>query len=446
MSSLIINYNVVHFNLNHTMDMSHIFFYVTIILLLLSHVISSPLSLTTTTNIISSNSSSTKYVSFSSDGSSFWRSSSVFHPIQNHQYGKIKVKKSFYMKFDLIWHGFSTNSNRPYESILRIGIPSTNVADCNGHATRYPALYLDKNAKALQFSISDHIDCWGVGLLNASYNLKINTLYTIKLHYNSSWVRIQINDDILYNNKRPGHTPSDILYKTVSVMFSDSLDPAANVTLSNIIILSYDNILTMPPTSPPTLHPIVSTNEMKTTEIIQTIQTIQTIGDAAAADTYLIEVDIYVYFNFNVNESVYFNETTIKNIFGLKKTSIIDINIKKNATHNTNTDYTVNTLHLNTETVIMSKANLTMLIAYLKNNLTRDLITHNTMLNIIQVKYKITIKQIYITSDSDDNIEEDVYNKNKNKKYFISFLPFDNEIFIYVIIGAILLCLCSFVL
>ena len=195
---------------------------------------------------------------YESDGDSYWRSLSHFRPIQNTTFGSILLKQSFYMKFNLIWHGFSDDAQSNFEGVFRIGIPSTNVYDCFGHATRYPALYIDKNNKAIQFTISDDIDCWGVGLLNITYDkLKENIVYTIIIKYNQSSVYIEINNEILFNGKRPGNTPNTMLYTKQAIMISDGLDPAANITLYDISIISYDNILSLYPTISPTQSPTV---------------------------------------------------------------------------------------------------------------------------------------------------------------------------------------------
>merc|ERR1719330_397186 len=194
---------------------------------------------------------------YDSDGDSYWVSTSRFDPMKNAAYGTITLKKSFYMKFDLTWHGLTREAaNRDYEGILRISNPSSVVKDCSGHATRYPALYLDRDRKSIQFSLSNDIDCWGVGLLNVSLtDLQIDSVYTLIIQYNESWVYIQANDQILYNEERIGSTPDDMLYSTASIMLSDGLDAPADVTLSDMLILSYDDQLTMYPTSVPSAAP-----------------------------------------------------------------------------------------------------------------------------------------------------------------------------------------------
>eukprot|EP01084_Bolivina_argentea_P184332 317927_1 len=95
-------------------------------------------------NQISSTSESSLILNeYEGDGESYWKSKSYFAPIIDTAYGTIKLQNSFYMKFSLIWHGLLKNNSRGYEGIFRIGKHSTNTLDCDGHATRYPALYLD---------------------------------------------------------------------------------------------------------------------------------------------------------------------------------------------------------------------------------------------------------------------------------------------------------------
>jgi len=139
---------------------------------------------------------------------------------------------------------------------MRIGTPSSSTRDCNGHATRYPALYLDRSRSAVQFALSNDIDCWGVGLLNASLNhLQPDHPYAIRFVHNTSHVRITADDRTIFDGARRGVTPSHMLGSMAAVMISDSVDHAANVTLSDIVIRSYDDILSDAPTPSPTRQP-----------------------------------------------------------------------------------------------------------------------------------------------------------------------------------------------
>lgn len=223
------------------------------------HLSVSTLSLNNDDIISTFSESSTVTNEFETDDNSYWRSKSYFHPVSNSSYGSIEMRNSFYMKFNMIWHGLSSiDANRPFEGIFRIGTQSTNVHGCDGHATRYPALYVDRKDKSLQFSISDSIDCWGVSLINVSYyKLEKNQLYDISIQYNQQSMIIRVNDDILYNDRRPGVTPNNILNTTQSIMISDAIDPAANVTLYDMIIISYDDDLSLYPTISPTPSPSV---------------------------------------------------------------------------------------------------------------------------------------------------------------------------------------------
>jgi len=139
---------------------------------------------------------------------------------------------------------------------MRIGAASSSTRDCNGHATRYPALYLDTSRNAIQFALSNTIDCWGVGLLNASLpNLLIGHHYALRITYNASRVRITADDAVIFDGARRGSTPSHLLGSLASIMIADSVDTAANVTLRDIVIQTYDGTLSDTPTPSPTRQP-----------------------------------------------------------------------------------------------------------------------------------------------------------------------------------------------
>merc|ERR550539_489772 len=167
--------------------------------------------------------------------------------MKSSSYGTITLKKSFYMKLDLTWHGLTREAaNRDYEGIMRIGNPSSVVKDCSGHATRYPALYLDRERKAIQFSLSNDIDCWGVGLLNVSLtDLQIDSVYTLIIQYNQSWIYIQANDQILYDEELT-------MYPTPGPSVAPSQQPTRSPTLKPT---RKPTPLPTTTTLPPTPHP-----------------------------------------------------------------------------------------------------------------------------------------------------------------------------------------------
>eukprot|EP01083_Nonionella_stella_P141644 436899_1 len=379
---------------------------------------------------------------YEGDGDSYWRSISSFKPIQDTAYGTITIKNSFYMQFDLLWHGLSntTHNNRLYEGVFRIGTRSRNVTDCNGHATRYPALYLDRTLQSMQFSISDDIDCWGVGLLNVSYHLEPNTAYTVTIQYNSTWVMIQVNDRILHNAQRPGVTPPSMLSMAASIIISDSLDPPANVTLSNILIISYNSTLTMPPTPAPTPLPTVLTTtdipDIVDPTLMATIK--QDIIDTTSTenvvqrDAFFVEVIInavyeetYEKHNETLNETVI--ERIVMNIFPSNITAV-----------DADTTSTKKVIAVDVDTPQQNKEDVDTLIAYLQHNLSADLIGDvkkaYDWCDVVEVTYDVTVREIQIETNTDS--------RDMNTQH----IPLDTETIIYIVIGVIIACVCSFAL
>eukprot|EP01084_Bolivina_argentea_P076852 139328_1 len=220
-------------------------------------------------------------VEYESDGSTYWRSlSASFKPIQNGSLsscGDILIQKSMYMEFDMIFHG-KTNWTQ-YESVLRVGLEN-NFCGEPGH----PSLFIVDTSESIKVAIENEQDCWGV-LMNSGYLIERNILYSIIIHYNETWTFISLNDIIIYNNA-PKHTQNRRLGSLASILFGGVTDdngiqyPSADVTLSNMLIISYNYELNITQfkrsnnaptidkstTNEPTLFPVLKYNS---TEIVR---------------------------------------------------------------------------------------------------------------------------------------------------------------------------------
>jgi len=383
---------------------------------------------------------------FDGDGDSYWVSTSRFDPMKNAVYGSITLKKSFYMKFDLTWHGLTREAaNRDYEGIMRIGNPSSVVKDCSGHATRYPALYLDRDRKSIQFSLSNDIDCWGVGLLNVSLtDLQIDSVYTLIIQYNQSWVYIQANDDILYNQARIGSTPDDMLYSTASIMLSDGLDPPADVTLSDMLILSYDDELTMYPTPVPSAAPSKQPTKSPTpsptkkpTPAPTTTTLHPTPHPTEPADFFATNIKIYAEYQVDAVDQSKMALVDEKDIEAM----VLDIFPPWNITMNAvNIDNYHDSINLNMIVSVNTNDELVILQSFLDEEMSlrleNEIEHHYEWMNITDVHYNHIINPMYLSQSNNLN----------DGNSLIPWLPFEDHTAIWMILGAIGVCACSTIL
>lgn len=188
------------------------------------------------------------------DGVSWWRSLSDFIPKHGSQYGSLQLRNAMYMEFNIMNHGPTPST---WLNVFRIGFLSQ-TNSCSSHMSRYPSLWMLPNENRWHFSISQSNDCDRHWNLQPSANLE--TSYHIIIHFNSSRVFISINGVTYIDESRNGTQP-DLLGKTVYIwMSTDEWEysiPAANVTMSDITIVSYweQDGLALPPTSYPTPRP-----------------------------------------------------------------------------------------------------------------------------------------------------------------------------------------------
>lgn len=189
---------------------------------------------------------------FETDGLNYWASLDSFVPIRNATYGTIQIKSKMFLQWKLHWYG---SSHLPsYRSILRIGDTNTNPS-CDGYPGGYPAIYANSRSGALQITISDTVDCRGLHYQSIDYKLSTNTEYNFLLQITDSAVALFVNGESIYSGTRPGPTHNDTLGSLANIMISDGLYLAANCTINDLLILSYDTVKTLYPTHSPTNAP-----------------------------------------------------------------------------------------------------------------------------------------------------------------------------------------------
>ena len=209
----------------------------------------------------------------------WWYSTSNIIPSDSTIYGQLKLRDSMYVQFDIINNEGIANQ---WENIFRIGYSATISGGCTGKGSRYPALYLGPNDDLFHFAVSDYkggvnSNCyagasWQFAENFGSYHMYQGVQYSATINYNESRVLVRIQDvtnngpwETYIDTDRGGTNP---LYFNSSVSIFIGTDhfaghgaePIANVTLSNMIIVSYwdRDSFTLPPTYAPTATPTVN--------------------------------------------------------------------------------------------------------------------------------------------------------------------------------------------
>jgi len=377
---------------------------------------------------------------FTGDGDSYWVSLSRFDPMKNAAYGTLTIKKSFYMKMDVTWHGLTREAaDRDFEGILRIGSRSSAIRDCSGHATRFPALYLDRTRRAIQFSLSNDIDCWGVGLLNVSLpDLERDTVYTLVVAYNASWVHIEANDLVLFDGERLGSTPDAMLYSTASVLLSDGLDPPADVTLSNIVIMAYDDTLSLPPTPTPSLAPSRAPSRSPTPRptpkptphpIVTTLH--PTPSPTEEADFFATKIKIYAEYEVAAAEKTKMNLVDEAAVGAIA----VDVFPPWNVTMRAVTvDAHHSSINLDFTVSVATPGELAILDSFLAEEmaprLTASLEAAYPWVTVSEVHHSAMVHAIRLSSDESGGAG-------------IGWLPFAGDASLWIIVGAVAVCCCS---
>ena len=213
------------------------------------------------------------------DDDTWWYSTSDIVPSEAKIYGQLTLRDSMYMEFDIVNTGGISSQ---WENIFRIGFTATiSGTRCDGAASRYPGLYLGPDDDVFQFLVSDTDNCYGGGQWQdpqafGVYHMLKGIKYSAIIHYNESRVHVQIKNvtsdgpwETYIDTDRSGTHPY-LFNSIVSIFIGTDLYaihpvvPIANVTLSNIVIVSYwyNNSFTLPPAISPTINPSTEpTNE-----------------------------------------------------------------------------------------------------------------------------------------------------------------------------------------
>ena len=178
----------------------------------------------------------------------FWQSTSPFVPTFNTSYANIILHKSLKMDFDFIY--FGPVSSNEWAHIFRIG--NGHTTDCSGRGSQFPAIFIHHTeVDRLYIGISEtgNNGCWASAEIDVA--LEIHKKYHVHIQYNETWQYINFNYgeyEIVKNNT----ISQDFLYQSLSIWISDEFEDPPNITLSNIIISTWDPI-TPQPTNPPTI-------------------------------------------------------------------------------------------------------------------------------------------------------------------------------------------------
>eukprot|EP01084_Bolivina_argentea_P118182 209739_1 len=201
--------------------------------------------------LIISTSSVTTLNKYETDNDTYWMSTSLFTPIRGARYGGVKRRKSMYFSLNFQYYGKTTWDN--WENILRIGnYGNANSYDCD------PSLFILPSKNGLQISLSNKGDCWFV--IEKNYNLIQNVIYNLIIEYNQTYSTIststynattgQIIEPLHFISNTSRTNDNTSLGKFMDVIISDPLSVPANVLLSDIVIISYDETFSFPTESP----------------------------------------------------------------------------------------------------------------------------------------------------------------------------------------------------
>eukprot|EP00483_Globobulimina_turgida_P013441 UN13465 len=194
---------------------------------------------------------------YETDNISYWKSLSYFKPKLGKSYGTIQLRKDFEIKFKLICHSIKhDHPNNEFENIFRIGKNGLDYG-CNCHGSRYPALYIDTKLLKFEFAISDKSYCWRQypfkSPCHQCLSVNIGSIYHFDLQFNETNVKIEyshytdnnqlIKHDIIYQGNRKAVTNNVDMCRHQDIIISDPLNVAADVTLWDIEVRSFDTNL-----------------------------------------------------------------------------------------------------------------------------------------------------------------------------------------------------------
>lgn len=209
---------------------------------------------------------------YTSDGNTYWQSTSTFTPISsghNDSYGNIRLREHMIMSFFIKWNGRTDPlfpSSNKYEQIFRIGWPAT-AGGCQTANSRYPSLWIDKDTDHFHLSVSesDGGNC-GKGYKLDTYQISINTVYQMSIEFNDTHIVTTINGTKIIDTRAVGTKPA-YLQSTQPAMnvyiASDfncgDCDPYVNeYIIANVNMWDINIISVVPPSVSPTAQPTIS--------------------------------------------------------------------------------------------------------------------------------------------------------------------------------------------
>ena len=207
-----------------------------------------------------------------------WKSTSNFQPSSNTIYGNITLHKALRMEFDFIYYGGATDA---YEGAFRLGYPGN--MNCNGAGIRLPAIFINHNDDGDHILIT--ISRGGNGCWDARanpYSIQPFQPYHIIIQFNQTWRYIEWSymstTEILLNEETDNPIDESLYYTQMNIWMNDGYTQPPNVTLSNIVITTWDPITSPPTMSPtsPSLSPSIQPTTLQPTEGYPTITTSNT--------------------------------------------------------------------------------------------------------------------------------------------------------------------------
>eukprot|EP01084_Bolivina_argentea_P034895 64636_1 len=183
-------------------------------------------------------------IKYESDGITYWKLLNTLSPITGYKYGKIQLKHKMYLKTVFTFN--SKYDDNTWTNMFRIGTYG-NETECWHHGSRYPAFFIHGNK--LVIGLSNNGSCWSAQIF---FYLTNNITYSIEMIYNLYNVSVTVNysniiNQIIYDGPRFNITnivaDYSILNTFVDVIISDPINPPANIEISELLIISYDDQL-----------------------------------------------------------------------------------------------------------------------------------------------------------------------------------------------------------
>ena len=204
--------------------------------------------------------------------STHWQSTSDFIPSPNKPYGNITLHRALRMEFDFIYYGKRTS--KQWEQVFRIG--RGGALKCDAAGLRLPAMFIQhditnpENGDRLLLAISQGAsDCWDA--TQPLQTIQPFATYHVIVEFNRTWRYAEWSHDstteILQDRPLLVQLPEELYYTPMIIWIADESADIPNITLSNVIIQTWDPITPEPsmnpsstPTLSPTYYPTISTD------------------------------------------------------------------------------------------------------------------------------------------------------------------------------------------